>query len=393
VNKVKDSSKQKKRIFFYATIVAFIVLGGVIYYKVIKKEESKFAFTPPAVTVSSAVFGPVSKYINAIGTLRPFDSVVIKSEVNSKIEKIAFSEGAIVKENDLLIELDDAAAKAQLMEAEAQYRKAKCEFEPIEKLADKGVMARIQRDSKKAEMDMTAARVNQHKNILEKHKIYAPFGGIIGLSDISKGQFVSPGNELIKIVDCHPLKVDFKVTENEIEKIYVGQEMQVSIGGDVNKVFTAKITALDPESDKVSHSFDVRGTLDVPEDVALGSQILKPGRFVSVKIPIDGDQQGIVVPESALEKIGEEDTLYRVVEGVAIRTLVTAGTRRDGNVEIITGVNEGELIITSGQAGVLDGKEVSIKSGASTSDVVRAVEEIHKQKQNASRPKPAAGGK
>ncbi|MDR1333955.1 MAG: efflux RND transporter periplasmic adaptor subunit [Holosporaceae bacterium] len=389
---MKASLKQK-RPFFYATIIGFIVLGGVIYFKMKNKEENKFAFTPPAVTVSAAVFGPVAKYINAIGTLRPFESVVIKSEVNAKVEKIAFSEGVIVKENDLLIELDEVAAKAQLMEAEAQYRKAKSEFEPTEKLADKGVMARTKRDAAKADMDMTAARVSHYKNILEKHKIYAPFGGIVSLSDLSKGQFVSVGNELVKIVDCHPLKVDFKVTEEEIEKIYVEQEMQVSIGGDVNKVFTAKITAIDPESEKSSHSFEIRGTLDVPEDVALSSQILKPGRFVGIKIPMDGDQQGIVVPESALEKIGEEDTLYRVVEGVAIRTLVTTGTRRDGNVEIITGVNEGELIITSGQAGVLDGKEVSIKSGASTSDVVKAVEEIRKQQQNASHPKSAAKGK
>jgi membrane fusion protein (multidrug efflux system) len=231
----------------------------------------------------------------------------------------------------------------------------------------------------KAEMDVAAARVSSYKNVLGKHKIYAPFGGIIGLSDISKGQFVSSGNELVKIVDCHPLKVDFKVTEADVEKIYVGQEMQVLIGGDNTKVFGAKITAIDPESDKVSHSFEVRGTLDVSEDVAIGSQALRPGRFVSIKIPIDGDQQGIVVPESALEKIGDEDTLYRIVDGIAIRTLVTVGTRRDGNVEIITGVNDGELVITSGQSGVLDGKEVSVKSSASTSDVVKAMEEINKQ--------------
>jgi membrane fusion protein (multidrug efflux system) len=374
------------------TVVVLTALGALAYFNMRGDKENKSSFIPPAVTVSTAVFGPVSKYVNAIGTLRPFDSVVIKSEVNARIEKIAFSEGAVVNENDLLIELDDSAAKAQLMEAEAQYRKAKSEFDPIEKLADKGVMARVKRDSLKAEMDMAAARVSSHKNVLGKHKIYAPFGGIVGLREISKGQFVSPGNELVKIVDCHPLKVDFKVTEADIENIYVGQEIQVSVGGDTSKTFIAKVAAIDPESEKISHSFSVRGTLDVPE-VAVASQILKPGKFVSVKIPIDGDQQGIVVPESALEKIGDEDMLYRVVDGVAIRTLVTSGTRRDGNVEIITGVNEGELVITSGQSGVLDGKGVSVKDSASSSDVVKAVEEIYKQQKNASAKKQQKKGK
>jgi membrane fusion protein (multidrug efflux system) len=361
-----------------AVVVAVIVLWAIFSGRGAK--DDKFAFTPPAVTASVAVFGPVSKYVNAIGTLRPFDSVTIKSEVNAKVEKIHFEEGALVKENDLLIELDDSIAKAQLMEAEASYKKAKVDFEPKDRLADKGISARVERDKAKAEMDRCAADMNTKKTTLEKHKIYAPFGGIVGLREISKGQFASANTDLVKIVDCHPLKVDFKVSEVDIEKIYVGQEITVSIGGDNTKVFTAKIAAVDPESDKISHSFDVRATLDVPEEIAINSQVLKPGRFVSVKIAIDGEQQGIVIPESAIEKIGDEDMVYRVSEGVAIRTLITAGTRRDGNVEVITGINEGDLVVTSGQIGVLDGKEVAIKNSSSTSDVVKAVEEIGRRK-------------
>jgi membrane fusion protein (multidrug efflux system) len=375
---VKKNSNRKK-IIWYAVGVVVLIIICFVFFKLKNSKEDRISFEPPKVTVSAAVFGSVSKYVNTIGTLRAFDSVVIKSEVNAKIEKICFSEGAVVKENDLLIELDDSMAKAQLAEAEAQYRKARCEFEPIEKLADKGVMARIQRDSKKAEVDTAAARVNSHKNNLEKHKVLAPFGGKVGLIEISKGQFVAPGNDLIKIVDCYPLKADFKVAEADIEKIYIGQEIQVSVGGDNTKVFMAKIVAIDPESDKITHSFDVRAVLDVPEEVAATSQVLKPGRFVSVKIAIDGDQQGIVIPESALEKVGDEDVVFRVMEGVAIRTLVTVGTRRDGNVEIITGLNEGDLVITSGQIGVLDGKEVVIKSDNSTSDVAKAVKEMYEQ--------------
>ena len=377
-NNVKISFGRKKIIATVCIVGAVLLLFCIWYSKSSKNNE--FSFSPPAVTASIAVFGPVSRYINSIGTLRPYDSVVIKSEVNAKIVKIYFSEGAIVGEGDLLIELDDAAAKAQLMEAEAQYRKARAEFEPIEKLANKGVMARIQRDSKKAEMDTAEARVNSYRTLLAKHKIYAPFGGIIGLREISRGQIVATGNDLVKIVDCHPVKVDFKVTEIDVEKIYVGQEIQVSVGGDNAKTFTAKITAIDPESDKITHSFDVRGILDVPEDVALGMQILRPGRFVSLKIPIDGDQQGILVPESSLEKIGDEDVLYRVVEGIAIRTLVTVGVRRDGFIEIISGVNDGDVVITSGQINVLDGKAVIIKESSSTADIVKAMKaEIKKQ--------------
>ncbi|MDR2067911.1 MAG: efflux RND transporter periplasmic adaptor subunit [Holosporaceae bacterium] len=375
-----------------ACALAFIlVLSGFIAYKMLADKSPPAAFAPPIVAVSKATFGPVVKYVNAIGTLRPFDSVIIKSEVNAKIEKIHFSEGALVNENDLLIELDDSTAKAALMEAEAQYRKAKSEFDPIEKLTDKGIAARIQRDTKKAEMDMAAARVNSCKTTLEKHKILAPFGGLIGLREISRGQFVAPGAELIKLVDCHPLKVDFKVAEVDIGDIYVNQKIKILVGGDKTQEYSATITAIDPESDKISHSFDVRAILDVTEDVAIESQALKPGRFVSVQIALDAEQKGILIPESAMEKVGEEDMVYRVSEGIAVRTLVTPGMRLDGNVEIITGLNDGDVVITSGQGNVLDGREVAIQDAQSFSEITKAMSEIY-QKQKQKKAQPATKG-
>lgn len=354
-----------------------VLLG--VSYKWLAPKQDIADVAPPTVTASKAVFGPVTRYVNAIGTLRPFDSVIIKSEVNGCVKDVCFTEGTVVQEGDLLIALDDSAAKAALEEAEAQYRKAESECKPVEKLTDKGVFARVQRDIKKAEMEVCEARVASCKSNLEKHKIHAPFGGIVGLKEISKGQVVSVGSDLVKLVDCHPLKVDFKVAELDICNVYVGQMITILVGGDREQEYSAKITAIDPESDKVTHTFNVRAVLDVPEGIAMTSQTLKPGRFVSVKVEINGDQQGIIVPESSLEKIGEEDMLYRVVDGVAIRTLVTVGTRKDGNVEIITGVNEDDLVITGGQSNVLDGRAVSIQDGHSTEEIAKAMQQLYKK--------------
>ncbi|MDR1551176.1 MAG: efflux RND transporter periplasmic adaptor subunit [Holosporaceae bacterium] len=373
--KLTAAFKQKKVIVGTAIVFAFIVVAGFLFYRWRNKEEVKFKFEPPSVTASSASFGPVSKYVHAIGTLRASDSVMIKSEVLAQIKKICVSEGAIVKEGDVLIELDDTQAKAQLMEAKAQLQKAQAESEPIEKLADKGVVARLQSVSKKAEVDAYAARVMANKNLLERHTIRAPFDGIIGLLEVSKGQLTSQGSELIKVVSRCLLKVDFKIAEAEIEKVAVGQDVHIFVGGDNEKAFSAKIVAIDPECDKVSHTFDVRGVLDMPEDGEYSTAALRPGRFVRVQVPLDGEQRGIVIPESALEKIGDEYVVYRVVEGRAIRTIITVGSRRDGNVEIITGLSEGDLVITSGQAGVLDGKEVKIQDRESTSDIVKRLRE------------------
>lgn len=349
-----------KKKSIYIILLAILMLS-FIGYKILKKNTPIVDDSLPAVTVATAKLGPVVKYINAIGTLRPFNSVLIKSEVNSVISKIRFTEGTMVKEGDLLIELDDANAMASLKEAEAQYNKAKSEFEPTEKLADKGVMAKIEREKRKAEMDMCAAKVASSKNYLEKHKILAPFGGLVGLREVNIGQFVAPGNELVKLVDCHPLKVDFKVAEAEICDIYVGQEVKILVGGDNLQEYPGKIIAIDPESDRVSHSFNVRALLDVPEDIAINSRTLKPGIFVSVKVVPDENKNGVLIPESCLEKIGDDYFVYRVVEGLAVRTIVTVGMRKNDAVEIITGINEGDVVVTSGQQGVLDGRGVSIQ--------------------------------
>lgn len=363
----KDNSKNdgssfgKKGVILGLLLVVVAVL--LITYKMTDhKEEAAVQNSLPMVTVGKAELGSVIRYINAIGTLRPYNSVVIKSEVNAVISKIHFHEGANVNEGDLLIELDDKGAKAALMEAEAAYRKAKSEYDPVEKLADRGVMAKVNRDKLKAEMDMCAAKVESCKNVLAKHKINAPFEGTVGLKEISEGQFVSPGNELVKLVDCNPLKVDFKVIEADIKNVYVGQQIKVLVGGDQSEEFYAKIIAIDPESDKISHSFNVRAILDMSAEATDEYPSLKPGRFVSVKVVPEDSQKGILVPESCLEKVGDDYYIYRLIEGIAVRTMVTIGMRKKGFVEILTGVNEGETVITAGQQGVLDGRGVSIQT-------------------------------
>jgi membrane fusion protein (multidrug efflux system) len=363
------SRKKIKYLILFALIVLLLVS-----YKLSRSKPEIKVDPDPSVMISKAVMGPVIRYINAIGTLRPCNSAIIKSEVDSTVSKIHFSEGTVVKEGDLLVELDDILARAMLMEAEGNYRKAKSEYEPVEKLADKGVVARINRDTKKAEMDVCEARVMSHKINLNKHKIYAPFGGIVGLREISKGQFVSKGNDLIKLVDCHPMMVDFKVAEVDIGNVYVGQEAKILVGGDKTQEFSAKITAIDPESEKISHTFNIRAQVDIPEEVVIDSLILKPGRFVSVKIAPDGNELGVIIPESALEKAGDDDYVFRVVDGMAIRAPITVGMRKDGMVEIITGINIGDTVITSGQHEVREGRGVSIQDNSVAEKIVKELE-------------------
>ncbi len=388
-NKMKNVSqglgqhldRNKRR---YTLLACALVLSAAAY-KYFHKDSVVDNLALPPVLVTKATMGPVLKYINAIGTLQPHNSVMLKSEVNSVISKIHFQEGTLVKEGDLLIELDDANARASLQEAEAQYKKAVSEYEPTEKLADKGVMAKIERDRRKAEVDMCAAKVASSRNYLEKHRVVAPFGGLVGLKEINIGQYVAPGNDLVKLVDCYPLNVDFKVGESDIGEVYVGQDVKILVGGDNLQEYQGRVIAIDPESEKITHSFNVRAILDVPEDVALKSRVLKPGIFVSVKVVPDENKNGILIPESCLEKIGDDYYVYKVVDGMAVRAAVTVGMRKNDAVEIITGVDEGDVVVTSGQQGVLDGRGVDIQQPEVTdslSSMIDRVREMSKKQRD-----------
>ena len=365
-----------KKVIVSVSVVTVMLLGA-IGYEVFSPEVPEIKETPQSVIVSKATFGSVEKYINTIGSLVPCDSVDIKSEVNAKVDQIHFSDGSIVKKGDLLIQFDESLAKAEVSEAEARYRKAKIEYESLNKLADRGAAAKIKKEQAYSEMLTTSAQLNFAKVKLEKHKILAPFGGMIGIRHISVGQFIQSGMDLVKLVDNHPLKVDFTVAEVDIDKIYVSQEISIYVGGDAFQSYSAKISAIEPESDKVSHSFKVRAILDVPEEIAVNSQTLKPGRFVKVRITVNDGEQGIIIPESAIEKSGNESMVYIVSDGMAIRRLITPGMRKDGNVEVITGINEGDLVITKGKEGVSDGRAVKIRDEYSSSEIINAYKEYY----------------
>ncbi len=375
---ISFESKKVKIIIAGVTIVILGILG----YSIFSTSDPEIKEGPQSVIVSKAAFGSVERYINTIGTLVPCDSVDLKSEVNAKVDEIFFSDGSIVEKGDLLIQFDESLAQAEVREAEARYRKEKIEYELLNKLAGRGAAAKIKKEQAYSDMQVASAKLNSAKVNLEKHKILAPFGGMIGIKHISAGQFIQSGTDLVKLVDNHPLKVDFSVAEVDVDKIYVSQEIEVYVGGDALQSYSAKISAIEPESDKVSHSFKVRAILDIPEEIAVNSQILKPGRFVKVRITVNEGEQGIVVPESAIEKSGNESMLYIVSDGMAIRRLVTTGMRKDGNVEIITGVNEGDLVIIKGKEGVSDGRAVKVRDEFSASEIINDYKAYREKKQS-----------
>ncbi|MDR0407028.1 MAG: efflux RND transporter periplasmic adaptor subunit [Holosporales bacterium] len=321
----------------------------------LETEDMQAVFSQvPVVEAVQARLGNMQHTLRLTGTLRPNDRAIIRAEVDGRIKKIHFQEGSFVDKKDLLIELDSSRAKASLREAKAKLQHAESEYERTQKLAAEQIISSSECDRRRSEMEALRAQVDFQEVMLKKHNIRAPFDGIIGLKEISKGEFVNAGKELVVLVDCTPLKIDFKVPEMSLRHVYVGQTVHV-FPNELEQKFFAKIIAIDPIGDSSAHSFVARAVLENQ------SASMRPGGFAEVYVPIEEGEQSILVPESAIERRGDMDIVYRIIDGIVIRSPVITGERKNGEVEILSGVDEGDYVVTAGHMKVRDNKPVLIQ--------------------------------
>ncbi|MDR1365631.1 MAG: efflux RND transporter periplasmic adaptor subunit [Holosporales bacterium] len=316
----------------------------------------KLQNTDPIVDVASARLGQVQHVTNLIGTLRASNDCTIKSEVDGRISRILFEEGRKVNEGDVLLEVDSAAMRIHMREINAQLTLAKTEYKRAQDLASKDFLSKSELDKKYAETMILESKLAAVKEELSKYKVRAPFTGIVGLREISVGDYVTKNKELLRIVSDQNIRVDFKVPEMIVAGMEIGQIIYVKIDG-VHGEFPAEVLAVNPEADQMSHSFVVRAVMQYQ------NEDMRPGLFVRVSVPNTISSEAILVPESAISRVGDNDVVFRVVDGMAIKTPVTVGIRQSGEVEILTGINAGDIVITAGHLRVRDGSTVQISTG------------------------------
>jgi membrane fusion protein (multidrug efflux system) len=316
----------------------------------------KLQHADPIVDIASARLGQVQHVTNLIGTLRASNDCTVKAEVDGRISRILFEEGRKVNEGDVLLEVDSAAMRIHMREISAQLTLAKAEYKRAQDLASKEFLSKSELDKKYAEVMILESKLAAVKEELSKYKIRAPFAGIVGLREISVGDYVTKSKELLRIVSDQNIRVDFKVPEMIVAGMEIGQTIYIKIDG-VHGEFPAEVLAINPEADQMSHSFVVRAVMQYQ------NEDMRPGLFVRVAVPNTTSSEAILVPESAISRVGDNDVVFRIVDGMAIKTPVTVGIRQSGEVEILTGINADDVVITAGYLRVRDGSTVQISTG------------------------------
>jgi membrane fusion protein (multidrug efflux system) len=304
-----------------------------------------------AVEVARIGASDFSDEASAVGTLKSNESVVLRPETPGRIAAINFRDGAIVNRGALLVALDAAVQEAELQQAKANLALAQNNNKRNQELLEKKFVSQQALDNSGATLKVQEAAVQLAEAKVGKMRIKAPFSGMVGLRNVSVGDYVKEGQELINIEDLATLRVDFKLPENYLGRVLKGQIVEVSTDALPGQHFAAVLDAVDPMVDQNGRAISSRARLDN----AAGK--LRPGMFVRVRLLFGERKSVLMAPEQAIVP-GAQPMVFRVVDGKALATPVTLGVRRAAQVEIVDGLAVGDLIVTAGQLKLRDGAAV-----------------------------------
>ena len=300
----------------------------------------------------------MSQSLTAVGSLRSDESVTIRPEVSGRISEIGFREGQRVKKGATLIRFDTSVQRAELEQAAANLGLSKSRLERSRDLFTKGFISAQARDETESNFKLAQASYDLSAARLSKLDIKAPFGGIVGLRMVSIGDYVKDGQDIVNLEEIDPLKVDFKIPEIYLKQVAVGQALQITLDAFPNQTFQGKVLAINPLVDTNGRSIVIRAVIKNTE------ARLRPGMFARVRLLFSDERDSVAVPEQSLIPVGDEQYLFKVVDGRAQRFKVEIGQRRQGQVEVLQGLTAGDVVVTAGQLKLRDGALVKIADEA-----------------------------
>jgi membrane fusion protein (multidrug efflux system) len=296
--------------------------------------------------------GPIQRRLTAVGSLRSNESVILRPEVAGRIADIRFNEGEEVTEGQALVVLDNSIYRAELEEAQASLELSQANYDRAIDLLKRGAGTTKARDEAVAQLRQDEAALELAKARLDKTVIKAPFDAVAGLRKVSIGDFVDVGQDMVNLEQIDPLKVDFRVAEVYVGAVKPRQQLQLGVDAFADEKFTGEVYAIDPLIDESGRSILLRAHLPNPDGR------LRPGLFARIGLVLNERNDAIQVPEQALVPQGQDQFVFKVVDGKVALTKVEVGIRRDGMAEIISGLGPDDQVVTAGQLKIRDGAAI-----------------------------------
>lgn len=290
--------------------------------------------------------------VEALGTLRAWESVIITSSVSETVSKLHFEDGQVVREGDLLVTLQQEEEKASLREQQEFLAEQEREVARLENLVKRNQVAETDLDQRRTLAAIARSRIAQERAQIDDRTITAPFTGVLGLRQVSPGALVEPGQTITTLDDVSRMRLDFTVPARFLRFLEPGQQVEASTAAYIQS-FAGELTAVDSRVDPINRSITARASFPNAE------ALLKPGMLM--QLTILGDQRmALLVPEESLVSRSTDHFVWQIDGDVAKRVFVEIGGRRPGWVEIIEGLSPGDVIVKDG-VGRLRGNTASVR--------------------------------
>jgi len=358
-----------KRMFAMLTVTLALVAGlGFVKFQQIQTAIAQgAAFQPPpeAVTTIVAQQEEWPAALSVIGTMAAVQGVTVSADLPGTVDRILFESGQAVRAGQVLAVLDTRQEQAQLAAIESQRELARLTFDRMQGLVNERVISRAEFDRATAKYRQTDAQVGEIRAVIERKTIRAPFSGILGIRQVNLGQYLAGGDPLVELQSQNPIYVNFGVPQQSAGQIVVGRMVRLTTDGLAGEEWSGRITAIDSMVDETTRNIQVQATLANP-----GGR-LRPGMFVQTEVPLGPSEKVIALPASAISYAPYGDSVFVVAEmkaedgkpyrGVR-QQFVKPGAARGDQVAVLSGINPGDEVVTSGVFKLRNGTAVLVNN-------------------------------
>ena len=360
----------KRMILMVVVMIAIIAGLGFVKFKQFQAMAEQFAAMQPppdAVTTIVAAQEEWPATLNAIGTVAAVQGVTVSADLPGIVDRITFESGKAVQRGDVLVQLDTRQEQAQLAGAESQLELARLNHERMKGLVQQDAVSRAEYDTAAAGQQQAEARLNEIRAAIDRKTIRAPFSGVLGIRQVNLGQYLTAGAPVVPLQSLDPIYVNFNVPQQDAAQMRIGRTVRISSneGGADAGQSTGRISAIDSVIDQATRNVQVQATLPNPQGR------LRPGMFVQAQVNLGAAQRVIALPASSINYAPYGDSVFIVSDmkneqghpyrGVR-QQVVKLGPARGDQIAVLSGINTGEEVVTSGVFKLRNGAPIQVNN-------------------------------
>jgi membrane fusion protein, multidrug efflux system len=382
---LRDSLRTPGNLARRRLIIVVAVVGGLLALLVgwhllvghfIAQAMAHNSQPPQTVTTTVVRYSDWQPQISAVGSVRAVRGVDITTEVTGLVRSVDFRSGDDAKRGQVLVRLNSDADVATLHSLEAAadlaatvYARDKMQFEAQ-------AISQAQLDADAADLKNKRAQAAAQAALVEKKILRAPFDGRLGITTVNPGQYLNTGDKVVTLQELDPVYVDFRLPQEQLAQVRPGLEVRLTLDAFPGESFTGKINAVDPLVDSSSRNFQAEATVPNP------TRKLLPGMFVRVAVLSSSQQHYLTLPQTSITFNPYGSTVFLVEKDAkgnrtAQQTFVTTGPTRGDQIAVLTGIKEGEEVVTSGQLKLKNGTPLDISTLAQPSDAANPKPQEH----------------